>query len=103
MVASVALAATNALTKHSAEKKYPPPGKFLTVNGTTLHYIEKGEGPPIVLLHGNGSMVQDWQASGLIDALQKEHRVIAFDRPGYGYTARPGYTVWSPGAQAKAQ
>jgi hypothetical protein len=35
-----------------AERRNPPEGKFLTVENVRLHYIERGAGPAIVLLHG---------------------------------------------------
>ena len=64
------------------------------------HYLERGEGPPLVLPHGNGSMIQDFVSSGLVDLAARQHRVIAFDRPGYGHSPRPRGRVWSPQAQA---
>jgi len=51
--------------------------------------VERGEGEPLVLLHGNGSMIQDFKSSGLIDMAAAEYRVIAFDRPGHGHSDRP--------------
>jgi pimeloyl-ACP methyl ester carboxylesterase len=45
-------------------------------------------------------MIQDFQSSGLIDLAAKKYRVIAFDRPGFGYSSRPRRTVWTPEAQA---
>jgi len=83
-----------------AERRNPPLGRFLNVAAVRLHYLEKGEGEPIVLLHGNGSMIQDWATSGVIDSLASRYRVIAFDRPGYGHSARPRFTLWTPEAQA---
>jgi len=35
------------------ERTNPPTGKFLEVDGVRLHYIERGDGEPLVLLHGN--------------------------------------------------
>ena len=72
----------------------------MTVRGVRLHYVDRGEGPAIVLLHGNGTMIEDWVVSGLLDALAKTNRVIAFDRPGFGHSERPRTTVWTPSAQA---
>ena len=54
----------------------------------------------MVLLHGNGSMIEDFQSSGLIDLAAKNYRVIAIDRPGFGHSERPRSTVWTPEAQA---
>jgi pimeloyl-ACP methyl ester carboxylesterase len=45
-------------------------------------------------------MVQDWTLSGLVDALRRDYRVIAIDRPGYGYTERPRTRLWTAAAQA---
>ncbi|MGB8521068.1 MAG: alpha/beta hydrolase [Candidatus Tumulicola sp.] len=53
-----------------------------------------------MLLHGNGVTAQDWKSSGLIHALVGTHRVIAFDRPGFGYSTRPRGQVWTAAAQA---
>lgn len=83
-----------------AERDNPPLGKFVTVDGVRLHYLERGEGDPIVLLHGNGTMIEDWIISGLLDELAKDRRVIAFDRPGFGHSERPRSRIWTPNAQA---
>jgi pimeloyl-ACP methyl ester carboxylesterase len=61
-------------------------GKFVDVDAVRLHYVEQGRGEPLVLLHGNGSMIQDFTSSGLIETASEKHRVIAFHRPGYGHS-----------------
>jgi pimeloyl-ACP methyl ester carboxylesterase len=99
--AAVGTAAYNLLGARRAEKANPPLGKFLEVDGVRLHYLEKGSGPLVVLLHGNAVMIEDWLASGVFDTLAKTNRVIAFDRPGFGHSARPRTTVWTPAAQAR--
>ena len=69
--------------------------------GVTLHGRSGGSGPPVVLLHGNGMDAEDFVASGLFDLLARSHRVIAFDRPGFGYSERsPGHR-WTATAQAE--
>jgi len=103
LLAAGALAAAYFVVRskaQQAERDHPPAGRFVTVNGVKLHYLEKGSGPVIVLLHGNGATSDDFRLSGLIDALAYEHRVIAFDRPGFGYSERPRGTIWTPEAQA---
>jgi pimeloyl-ACP methyl ester carboxylesterase len=82
-----------------AERRHPPEGEFITVNGVRLHYTEAGEGSPVILLHGNGTMLND-VALGILGPLAKTHRVIAFDRPGFGYSERPRDRVWTPEEQA---
>ncbi len=96
----VAAALINHVAARRAEDATPPVGKFIEVDGVRLHYAEQGTGPVVVLLHGNGVTLQDYQVSGVLDAASKQHRVIAFDRPGFGYSTRPRSTVWTPEAQA---
>ena len=100
VVAAVASALLNRWLAQKAERRNPPLGRFITVDGVRLHYVERGTGTPLVLLHGNGSMIEDFQSSGLIDLAAKKYRVIAIDRPGFGYSERPRSTVWTPEAQA---
>ena len=92
-----------ALLNHGAGRKARgrlPRHRFIHVDGVRLHYIEQGTGTPIVLLHGNGAMAQDFQASGLLQRLAENHRVIVFDRPGFGYSERPRGRIWGFTAQA---
>lgn len=70
------------------ERRVPPVGHFIEVQGVRLHYVEAGTGPTIVLLHGASSNLRDL-ASSLMAPLAQRFRVIAFDRPGYGYSSRP--------------
>lgn len=79
-----------------AERDNPPSGEFIDIDGVRLHYIEQGEGPVLVLLHGNVVMADDFRMSGLLERLAQSHRVIAFDRPGFGYSERPRDTTWTP-------
>lgn len=87
--------------QRSAERAHPPTGKFVDVDGVRLHYVERGHGDTLVLLHGNGLFSQDFDLSGLLDSTAKPYRVIAFDRPGFGYSDRPGNLEWTPEQQAK--
>lgn len=83
------------------EQIHPPKGKFVEVDGIRLHYVEHGTGQALVLLHGNGAMAEDFEISGLPGAAAAQHRVIMFDRPGYGYSDRPHDRKWTPIEQAK--
>jgi len=84
-----------------AEAENPPSGRFVEVDGVRLHYIERGSGPTLVLLHGNGVLANDFENSGLLDKAAGHYHVIAFDRPGFGYSERPRSRVWTPQAQAR--
>ncbi len=59
-----------------------------------LHYLEAGEGEPLILVHTIGQSLYTWR--GLFDRLANYYRVIALDLPGHGYSSRPdtfGYTI----------
>ena len=90
----------NGALARGAERRNPARGAFIEVDGTRLHYIEKGTGSPVVLLHGNQAMADDFEISGVFDLIAEKHHVIAFDRPGFGHSERPHETVWTPSAQA---
>lgn len=72
----------------------PVTGKFLDVDGNRIHYVEAGEGRPIVCLHGLGGQLHQFSGT-IFDELSREFRVIALDRPGSGYSVR------APGASAR--
>ncbi len=101
IVALAVSAIVNRQLATRAERRSRPIGRFIEVNGVRLHYLERGKGNPLVLLHGNGGMIQDFETSGLIEIAAKRYRVIVFDRPGYGYSERPRGTIWTPDAQAE--
>ena len=83
-----------------AEAQFPPEGRFVAVEGVRLHYVCKGEGRPVVLLHGNAGFVRDY-STAVLDRLAQDYRACAFDRPGHGYSERPaGGEAATPAAQA---
>jgi pimeloyl-ACP methyl ester carboxylesterase len=96
-VAAVLLlaAGVNYFLAQRAERQNPPTGRFVDVDGLRLHYLDQGTGQAVVLLHGNGSMIQDFECSGLIAAASQKYRVIVFDRPGFGHSQRPRSTIWN--------
>jgi pimeloyl-ACP methyl ester carboxylesterase len=63
--------------------------RFVTVDGARLHFVIKGAGQPVVLLHGNPGSCEDW--SRLYGPLSARYRVFAFDRPGHGHSERPNH------------
>ncbi|CAN7398170.1 alpha/beta fold hydrolase [Massilia sp. LjRoot122] len=103
ILAGIGLAASflyvRAKTKQ-AERDNPPQGNFIEVDGVRLHYLDRGTGPALVLLHGNGVYSKDFEITGLLQRASEHYRVIAFDRPGFGYSERPRSTVWTPDKQA---
>src|SRR3954467_4037860 len=92
----------NIVFSFMAERKHPPVGNFIECDGVRLHYLERGDraAPSVVLFHGNGSLIQDFIVSGLVDHLAARYRVVCFDRPGFGYSQRPRARVWTATSQA---
>ena len=65
-----------------------PPSQFLDILGARLHVRDTGPraAPAIVLLHGFGSSLQTWDAWAA--DLDRDHRLIRYDLPGFGLTGR---------------
>jgi pimeloyl-ACP methyl ester carboxylesterase len=101
VAALAALAVGNHLMARRAERSHPPQGSFLEVDGVRLHYSDRGEGSPVVLIHGNAVTGDDWNTSGVAELLLQTHRVIIFDRPGFGYSERPRGHLWTAAQQAE--
>ena len=95
-----AAAVVNHFVARETERRHPPRGSFLVVDGVRLHYTDRGEGSPVVLIHGNVVTSDDWRQSGVAELLAN-HRVIAFDRPGFGHSERPRGRLWTAGEQAE--
>lgn len=81
------LAGLSAVAGRLIEKAAPPQGRFLEVDGERLHVLDVGEGPPVVLIHGLGGQMGNFTHS-LVGRLRADFRVVAFDRPGSGYSTR---------------
>lgn len=100
VIALGALAATNYLVARRSERRHPAEGAFINVDGVRLHYSDRGRGSPIVLIHGNMVTGDDYNTSGLAEILMQSHRVIIFDRPGFGHSERPRGRLWTADKQA---
>ncbi len=68
------------------KKKYTnASSRFLEMDGMQVHYRVEGEGKPVVLVPGTGSVLQTWD--GWTDSLVKNHyKVIRLDMPAFGLT-----------------
>lgn len=85
--ASLLTLMTHRRVRH-AERRYPPQDQFVSVDNIRLHYLWKGIGRPVVLVHGDGGSVYDWTLS-IFDQVTEQYQAVAFDRPGFGYSERP--------------
>ncbi len=68
-----------------AMNDFPAQGQFVRVNGHDVHYVQRGLGPDVVLIHGASGNTRDFTFS-MVDALSDRYRVTVFDRPGFGHT-----------------
>lgn len=64
-----------------------PPEKTAVVYGQNIRYIEAGQGPTVILLHGLGSLKEIWAAN--IGALAAKYHVVALDQIGFGHSDKP--------------
>ena len=95
------LAMVNYAAARQAERRNPPKGSFIEVDGVRLHYSDRGAGRPVVLVHGNTVTGDDYNTSGVAERLVGTCRVIIFDRPGFGYSERPRRHPWGAMEQAE--
>ena len=76
-----------------------PDSKFVDVNGARIHYIQAGEGPDVVLLHGIGASVFIWRF--VFPLLQVRYRVTAIDLPGFGKSCKEAKRDYGLDAQTE--
>ena len=68
--------------------KLPPDRHEFDSDGVRIHYLDKGEGEPIILIHGFGANL-DANWAGVINRLAQDYRVIAIDNRGHGRSEKP--------------
>lgn len=66
----------------------------IDVVGARVNYVELGEGPPVVFVHGLSGAWQNWLEN--IPHLARDHRVIALDLPGFGASPMPPWEISIP-------
>ena len=94
--AAVLLFATVLMSSCSSRPDIPPwfdsiqrlPIHTASVHGHRLAYLDQGQGPPVILLHGFGGSIWQWEYQQA--ALSTRHRVVTLDLPGSGLSDKPG-------------
>jgi pimeloyl-ACP methyl ester carboxylesterase len=89
-----------AWTAQQVEKKLPPRGRFIDVDGARIHYLDEGTGPTLLLVHGLAGQMHNFTHS-LLGKLRHDFRVVILDRPGSGYSTRPAEASAAISAQAR--
>ena len=59
----------------------------VVVDGVALNYVSAGSGRPVILIHGNPGSHQDYTLA-VFERLIQSYYVVAFDRPGHGFSER---------------
>jgi haloalkane dehalogenase len=81
------------------QRLFPFESRFVDIDGCQVHYVDEGQGPVLLLLHGNPTW--SFLYRGIIERLQDRFRCIALDYPGFGLSrACQGYE-FSPKEHAK--
>lgn len=102
VLAGLALAANANAYVRRTEARFPPTGRIIEADGVRLHMREAGPqgAPRMLLIHGASSnLLELW--GPLADEFSPLHRVIAYDRPGMGYSTRAKRDAHTLASQAK--
>ncbi|MFN7004058.1 MAG: alpha/beta fold hydrolase [Roseinatronobacter sp.] len=98
LIAAFLVACSASQEMQMARAETPPEGAFIDLPQGRIHAIVRGQGPDLVMIHGANGNARDFSFD-LMDRMANEFRVIAFDRPGFGFSDDFG-TVESPIDQA---
>jgi cis-3-alkyl-4-acyloxetan-2-one decarboxylase len=67
--------------------EYPFQSHFLEIDGLRYHYLDEGQGQPLLMVHGNPTWSFAWRR--LIMDLARNYRVLAVDHIGCGFSDKP--------------
>lgn len=84
---------TNPIMKHAYRHRYPFQSHFVPINGHRYHYVDEGQGAPVVMLHGNPTW--SFYYRQLIAALAPDYRVLAPDHIGCGLSDKPSRDAYA--------
>ncbi len=84
LVTGVGLSALGALQRPDTTLPPGVPGVHVVVDGVPIRYVQQGQGPDVLLLHGSPGSIEDWEP--VLARLAERFRVTAIDRPGHGYS-----------------
>ncbi|MBD3400950.1 MAG: alpha/beta fold hydrolase [Candidatus Coatesbacteria bacterium] len=77
---------------------YPFENRYLELEGHTIHYVDEGAGPTLLLLHGNPAW--SFLYREIIQGLRDRFRCVALDYPGFGLSTAAGGFDYLPESQA---
>lgn len=74
-------------TREGFAEEYPFESHYLDLEGLRYHYLDEGEGEPLLFVHGNPTWSFAWRH--LVRELSPNYRVLAVDHMGCGFSAKP--------------
>ena len=77
---------------------YPFESRFVEIEGCRVHYVDEGEGPPVLMLHGNPTW--SFLYRRIVEGLRDRFRCVAPDYPGFGLSEAPGGYGFTPAEHA---
>lgn len=75
------------LDTHNWRALYPFESHWLDLRGVRFHYLDEGQGEPLLLVHGNPTWSFYWRE--LVKALRGKYRLIVPDHVGCGFSDKP--------------
>jgi len=82
---AIIAACSTALEEPMAHADIAPEGAFIDLPQGRIHAVIRGDGPDLVMIHGANGNARDFSFD-LMDRMADDFRVIAFDRPGFGFS-----------------
>jgi len=70
-----------------APNETPVYPQTILIAGVKIHFVEMGQGPPLLFLHGLGGSWKDWTAN--LQSFRPSYQVMAIDFPGFGDSDKP--------------
>lgn len=84
---------TTAACRTGFAEEYPFDSHWIEIDGHVLHYVDEGQGPTLLMVHGNPTWSFAWRH--LIRELRSRYRVIAIDHLGCGFSEKPQQDVYA--------
>lgn len=75
------------MKENTISVKFPYESKYIDIKGSKIHYIDEGEGDPVLFIHGNPTSSYIWR--NIIPHLKSNSRCIALDLIGFGKSDKP--------------
>lgn len=82
-----------------SKEDYPFESQWYSQDGVNMHYVDEGDGIPVVLCHGNPTWSYIYRH--VIKQLSPQFRCIAYDMPGFGFSDHPPAYNYTPQEHAR--